>query len=115
MKHPSHWKARLLGATAALMIALAGPTGAATIGPSLQDRLDDVTSGDTVEVIVSFHGDGAPSAAQLEALENLGLAGIHMRALPIAGVVATPGQIDQLDALDSVRSLWLNERLARPR
>ena len=111
MKYQSHWKFRLFGAVAALMIVVAGPAGAATIGPSLQDRLETLTSGDTIEVIVSFHGQGAPSASQLEALENLGLAGIHMRALPIAGVVATPGQIEQLDALDSVRSLWLNEPL----
>lgn len=111
MQPLKHRKFRILFAIVALMAAFAGPAGAATIGASLQDSLATLKSTDTVEVIVSFHGDGAPTATQIEALENLGLAGIHLRALPMAGVVATPAQVEQLDALDSVRSLWLNERL----
>lgn len=96
---------------AAMALAIAGSAGAANIGASLQDRLESMVSGDTVEVVVSFHGDGAPTAEQLDTLENLGLSGLYLRALPIAGVVATPGQVEQLAATDSVRSLWLNEQL----
>lgn len=111
MRYDRQWKNRLFAALAALGIGMAGPAGAATIGASLQDRLDTMTSVDTAEVIVSFHGEGAPTEDQLAMLENLGLGGIHMRALPIAGVVATPDQIEQLDARSEVRSLWLNEHL----
>ncbi len=95
----------------ALALLVAGPVGAATIGSSLENQLESMGDNGTVEVIVSFHGKGAPTAAQLEALESLGLSGLHLRALPIAGVVATPGQVEQLAAMDEVRSLWLNEQL----
>lgn len=101
-----------LAVLATLALGIAGSAGATNIGASLQERLEVMTSSDTVEVVVSFHGDGAPTAEQLNTLENLGLSGLYLRALPIAGVVATPGQVDRLAAADSVRSLWLNEQLA---
>lgn len=84
---------------------------AAEIGDSLQSKLASLGANDSLEVIVSFDGDGAPTAGQIEFLEGLGLTGVTMRALPMAGVVATPGQIEALDANPQVRSLWLNEEL----
>lgn len=104
-------KRNCTAALMALLLLVAGPVGAATMGSSLEDRLESLSSNGTVEVIVSFHGEGAPTGVQLEALENLGLGGLHLRALPIAGVVATPAQVEQLAAMDEVRSLWLNEQL----
>jgi subtilisin family serine protease len=96
---------------ATLALGISSSAGAATIGNSLQDQLESMSSSDTAEVIVSFHGDGAPTSAQLNTLENLGLSGLYLRALPIAGVVATSSQVEELAKTDSVRSLWLNEQL----
>ena len=84
---------------------------AAVLGDSLQDRLAAADAADTLEVIVAFEGDGAPTAEQVGILENLGLGGVTMQALPMAGVVATPAQINALDANPEVRSIWFNEQL----
>jgi hypothetical protein len=86
---------------------------AATIGGGLQSELDaGLPANATLEVIVSFDGDGPLSASELAILNNLGLKGVTMQALPMAAVVATPSQIAALDANPAVRSLWLNEQLA---
>jgi subtilisin family serine protease len=99
-----------IGLVLALMLA-SGAARAAVIGDSLMQALAGLGPLDTVEVIVTFEGEGPPDAAQLEALSGLGLGGVHFRALPIAGVVATADQVEALAALDSVRSLWLNEQV----
>ncbi|MEA5444881.1 S8 family serine peptidase [Gammaproteobacteria bacterium AB-CW1] len=98
-----------LGLSAAMM--LPASVLAVTVGDSLKDELSNSSLSDTLEVIVSFEGDGALEQSQLDALESLGLTGVHFEALPIAGVVATPDQIDALRDIDGVRSLWLNEAL----
>ncbi|GAA4348809.1 hypothetical protein GCM10023185_05060 [Hymenobacter saemangeumensis] len=65
------------------------------------------------QVIVTFQGSGAPSAAALQALSSVGITkGITLRELPIAGVLATDAQIAQLSADPSVLSLYLNRSLA---
>lgn len=84
---------------------------ALTVGDSLDDKLGQVSVDDTLEVIVSFEGEGPIERDELAALESLGLRGISFQGLPIAGVVATPDQIDGLKELEGVRSLWLNEEL----
>ena len=60
---------------------------------------------------MTFPGTGAPTRAQTDRLEALGLGGVTLRALPIAGVVATPAQIRALAADESIRSVWWNEPL----
>ena len=87
----------------------AAPT--AVIGPSLQERLAVAQPSDVLQVIVTFHGKNAPTDAQLGALRRLGLVGTHLRAFPIAGVLATPVQILQLTHLAEVRSIYHNDRL----
>ena len=97
---------------ASVIALLAGaPALAAEVGPSLQDAVASAAATDRLEVIVSFDGNGAPTADQVAILKDLGLTGVTFQALPIAGVLATPAQIAALDDAAGVRSLWLNEQL----
>jgi serine protease AprX len=64
------------------------------------------------EVVVTFEGNGAPTAGQVSLLQQLGITrGITFRAVPIAGVLATAAQIDALAAQSGVKSLFLNKKL----
>ncbi len=82
----------------------------ASIGPELQEALQ--TSTGPVQVVVTFEGEGAPDAADVDALRDAGVrTGITMRSLPIAGVLATEAQIDELAADPEVLSVYLNRRL----
>ncbi len=65
----------------------------------------------SLEVIVTFNGSTPVTDAQRQALAALGLKGVTMRSLPIAGVVATPAQIRSLLGMSDVRSVWLNAPL----
>lgn len=50
-----------------------------------------------LEVVIAFEGDGAPSSSQLQLLHDLGITqGVTMHSLPIAGVLATPVQVEAL-------------------
>ena len=99
------------GWTAALAVllwalTLASPaSSAAVLGDSLQQTLESAAPGDTLEVVVSFEGDGPVTAAQLAALDATGVTGFHFRRLPVAGVLATPAQIDAIARLEGLRSL----------
>lgn len=66
---------------------------------------------DQLEVVVSFPGQSGVQPEQLALLEELGLAALYMRHLPIAGVLATPAQIHALMDKPEVRSLWHNAEL----
>src|SRR4051794_15770685 len=62
-----------------------------------------------LEVIVTFDGQGAPSKDNLNLLDGLGIStGVLMKALPIAGVLATKDQISKLASLPGVKSIYLN-------
>lgn len=64
------------------------------------------------QVIVTFEGNGSPTAAQLSALDALGInVGVSLGNLPIVGVLATKSQIDALYARDDVVSVWHNDEL----
>lgn len=94
-----------------LTLCLPSVALAATLGASLERALITADPTDRLEVIVSFHGEGGPTDAQLATLRDLGLPGRHLHMLPIAGVLASPAQVDALLATDGVRSLWLNEAM----
>lgn len=102
--------ARLAAACLTLLFSSA-VLAAAEIGSSLQSALSGADPAERIEVIVSFHGDGPLNAAQVGALRAVGVKGFHFQALPIAGVLATPVQIEGIAALNGVRSVWLNEQL----
>ena len=95
----------------ALMLTGATTALAQTIGASLQDAKAGASPLDKLEVIVTFDGDGPLGAGQIASLQSTGVSGYYFQSLPIAGVLATPAQIDQLANLSGVRSLWLNEQL----
>jgi serine protease AprX len=71
------------------------------------------TAVDPIQVIVTFDGQGAPSKDQLNLLNSLGISkGLSMKALPMAGILATKDQINKLAASPGVKSIYLNRKLA---
>ncbi len=84
--------------------------GTATIDQHLLDKMKASTG--LINVIVTFHGEGAPSSENVDLLKALGInTGITMQSLPIAGVMATAEQIEALSQKDDVRSLYLNRKV----
>jgi subtilisin family serine protease len=77
----------------------------------LEALLPTLAANETAQIIISFDNDGPLTSSQLQRLSALGLKGVTMRALPIAGALATPAQIRSLLAMDDVRSVWLNSAL----
>ena len=101
----------LLVAFLALLVAAPAGAQAVRVGGSLNDALAVAAPTDRLEVVVTFRGDGPLTAAQTAALTAVGVPGLTMRSLPIAGVLATPAQVNAIAGLDGVRSVWLNEAL----
>ena len=107
-------RARRLGRALLLtlaVVALATAADAQQLGRSLQNALSVAAPADLLEVIVTFEGEGPLTVQQRSALSGLGLGGVLMNNLPIAGVVATPAQISQIVGLPGVRSVWHNDAL----
>ncbi|MCH8492006.1 MAG: S8 family serine peptidase [Idiomarina sp.] len=100
---------KLAAITVATMFAM--NANAATIGPKVQSILDSGSLQGSVELVVSFAGEGPLSQEQVLALENLGVTGTTFQKLPIAGVVADLGQIQAITALPDVRSVYLNHQM----
>ncbi|MGG3561485.1 S8 family serine peptidase [Neobacillus rhizosphaerae] len=70
------------------------------------------TAVDPLQVIVTFDGQGAPTKDQLNLLNSLGISkGLSMKALPMAGILATKDQINKLAASPGVNSIYLNRKL----
>lgn len=64
------------------------------------------------QVVVTFKGEGAPSLLDVTALTQAGIVqGLTLRALPIAGILATASQVEALAKNSRVLSLYLNESL----
>ncbi|HEX6290872.1 MAG TPA: S8 family serine peptidase [Herpetosiphonaceae bacterium] len=108
----------LLALAFALMFAVSGLAGGvaqAETGSVVDERLRAAMTTATapLQVVVTFQGESAPTAAQIDLLRGTGIAtGITFRSLPIAGVLATTDQINALAASAEVRSLDLNYALA---
>ena len=81
------------------------------LDPLLERMLPTTAASEGIEVIVSFHGDGALDAAQKQRLSSIGLKALTLRSLPIAGTLANRAQIQSLLAMPEVRSVWLNAPL----
>ncbi|TLS36074.1 S8 family serine peptidase [Pseudalkalibacillus caeni] len=74
--------------------------------PILQNTLDPV------EVIVTFDSEGGPGLNDVKLLKSLGISqGILLESLPMAGVLATPAQVELLANSDDVVSIYLNKTL----
>ncbi|MGO4776456.1 peptidase S8, partial [Lysobacter sp. 2RAB21] len=83
-----------LSALAIGMMASGLSFAEARLGAALQSALDSAEAAKPLEVIVSYNQPGPLRASQLQALKLLGIGqGVSMRALPIAGALATPAQI----------------------
>lgn len=88
----------------------ASEEGSASVEPRLESRLNDASG--PVEVVVTFEGEGAPTQDQVALLRRAGIdTGLTFRSLPIAGVEATEGQVEELAESEEVRSLYLNRQL----
>ena len=102
----------LLAALAVLLAAAPGALAQAVVGPSLQSALAAMGPLETTTVVVTFDGDGPPSAQDRATLTGAGIVqGFTYRALPIAAVTATRAQVAALAQADGVVSLWANDRL----
>ena len=91
-------------------LCLASPAGAAVVDSHLAAAVDGGAG--SWQVIVTFHGSGAPSDAHVTILGEVGIArGVLLGALPMAGVIATSDQVTELASRPEVRSVWLNRPL----
>lgn len=106
---------RLLALVAVLVLGSAGAGSSAADRAALDSRLVAALAAadGPVEVVVTFEGEGAPTAADVAALRGAGITtGRTFRALPMAGVLATAAQVDALAASPAVSSLHFNRALA---
>lgn len=95
---------------AILCLCLASPAGAAVVDPRLAAAIG--RGAGPWQVIVTFHGSGTPGGAHVTVLNEVGIArGVLLRALPMAGVIATSDQVAELATRPEVRSVWLNRPL----
>ena len=94
----------------AIMLCASSVFAQATVDPELRQALQSTIL--PQQVIVTFHGDKAPTASNILSLNLLGItSGITFQTLPIAGVLATATQVDALARNPQVRSLYLNKKL----
>ncbi|WP_053074915.1 S8 family serine peptidase [Ornithinibacillus californiensis] len=82
----------------------------ATLDPLLLDAIAEGLN--EFQVIVTFEGDQAPTEANLNVLEELGITeGISLNSLPMVATILTKSQIEALKEEGMVRSIFLNKKL----
>jgi serine protease AprX len=87
-----------------------GKAATVTIDPLLEKVME--TAAEPLEIIVSFRGVETLGTDQQSLLTSLGIEqGILFNSLPIAGIIATKGQIEKLAQSEQVLSLYLNKEL----
>jgi serine protease AprX len=94
---------------AAIPFSSAGAeTQTAKIDSKLLSLFSDSTP--SLEVIVTFKGEGAPTETQMNLLKNVGITkGLTLESLPMAGVVATFDQVKALANHPEVYSIYHNQ------
>ncbi|KAA3440551.1 S8/S53 family peptidase [Rufibacter hautae] len=101
---------RILSIAAFCFLAVSQVFAQAFVDPKLKATL--VNRLLPVQVVVTFKGNAAPTLLDVASLTKIGiLQGLTLRALPIAGIVATPSQVEALAKDPRVASLYLNESL----
>ncbi len=101
---------KLLVLLIALFVFAEGAFAQATVDPELRQALKSSIL--PQQVIVTFHGDKAPTTSNILSLNVLGITtGVTLQTLPIVGVLATATQVDALAKNAQVRSLYLNKKL----
>lgn len=100
----------------ALTMQQTGDSGSPALSPRPTASAETVSSsesgnnGDTLEVIVTFHGEGAPDDQHIDLLESLGItSGFTFRIFPAAGIIATPDQAETLSNHEEVLAVHPNE------
>lgn len=84
----------------------------AKVDSRLADAMAKTTNTTSLEVVVTFKGNAAPSNLDVNVLTQAGITqGLTMRALPIAGIIATVSQIEALAGNSKILSLYLNESM----
>ncbi|MEJ8758232.1 S8/S53 family peptidase [Pontibacter sp. H259] len=93
------------------LLLIAGNLNAQSkIDKELQSLLQTTTG--SLGVVVTFHGNAAPSPSNIALLNALGITkGVTFKSLPIAGMLATATQIASLEQNPQVRSIYLNKKL----
>lgn len=90
-------------------VAQSPTTPETVIDPLIEQALKNAA---TVEVIVTFDGEGPLNADQLNLIETVGVTtGVAMKSLPMAGVIAGQEAITKLADLPGVQSIYLNKKL----
>jgi serine protease AprX len=101
-----------LCAIAAGMLASGVALADAHLDPQLLEKMAAAAPADELQIVVSYSQSGPVTASQKAALEALGITrGATMRALPIAGALATPSEIQALARRDDVVSIYWNAPL----
>ncbi len=95
-----------------LFVLLTGSIFAqADIDPQLQTALANAAG--PVQAVVVFNTNGAPTALNINLLQSVGITqGVIFQSLPIAGVIVTAAQVNQLAANSQVRSIFFNKQLS---
>lgn len=104
-----HLRASLL---AAAILSTPMLAEARRLDTALEALLPVTAPNEELQVIVSFEGNSPLTTAQRQRLSALGIEGVTLRALPIAGARATPAQVQALLAMADVRSVFLNAPLS---
>jgi serine protease AprX len=101
-----------LSALAAGMLFSGISLADAQISADLVKTLASTSATDELTVVVSYGHSGAITAAELAAMKSIGIdKGRTMRSLPIAGVLATPAEIQKLAKQPNVVSIFPNRAL----
>ncbi len=104
-------KIRLLSASVALSLSV-GSLMAKTLDPDLIAKMHSSDDSAVHEVVITFDKKGPISAAEVNALTDLGInTGISLSSLPMVGALATRAQIEALYQREDIRSIWENEAL----
>jgi serine protease AprX len=101
-----------LCAIAAGLLASGVALADAHLDPLLLEKMAAAAPTDELQIVVSYSQSGPVTASQKAALQSLGITrGATMRALPIAGALATPAEIQALARRDDVVSIFWNAPL----
>lgn len=102
-----------IATTLFMILMICSAIGAATLSPTLQSQLGKVADNVSVgTVIVTFKTSGGLTASNLDLLRSVGISrGWTLQSLGMVAAPATAGQVRQLAANSSVRSIWSNDQL----
>lgn len=102
----------LVGCVLVLALLLSPRAEAQTsvlIDPLLQRQITGAAASTRLSAIVTF--SQTPTTADLNNVVNVGAALAPLETLPMAGILATPAQINAITKLPNIRSIYANRKL----